>query len=84
MSLPEIRAGSISSAEARQLSDYELALAHVKDDLSLYSQTCLKILGKAGGANVPFVFNKAQEAPAAATPSPPATTITAPASGAKP
>ena len=31
-----------------------------------------------------FVFNKAQEAPAAAMPSPPATTITAPASGAKP
>jgi hypothetical protein len=53
-------AAGISSAEAKQLSNYELALAHVKDDLALYAQTCLKILGKAGGDNVPFVFNKAQ------------------------
>jgi hypothetical protein len=43
-----------------QLTDAELALLHLKGNLELYAATCLKIRGKAGGANVPFIFNKAQ------------------------
>lgn len=42
------------------LTDEELALLHLRDNLATYASTCLKIRSKAGGANVPFVFNRAQ------------------------
>lgn len=42
------------------LTPTELGLWHLKNNLGLYAQECLKILPKAGGSSIPFVFNKAQ------------------------
>ena len=46
--------------DVAELTDAELGLLHLQQSLETHSYTCLRILGKAGGANVPFVWNKAQ------------------------
>ena len=46
--------------EGIELTDAERGLLHLQTDLESHCHACLKILGKAGGANVPFVWNKAQ------------------------
>lgn len=43
-----------------ELTEAELGLLHLKEDMEAHSISCLKIQGKSGGANVPFAWNKAQ------------------------
>jgi hypothetical protein len=43
-----------------ELTDAERGLLHLKQNLEAHSLHCLKVLPKAGGAPVPFVWNKAQ------------------------
>lgn len=42
------------------LTDAERGYLHLQGHLEEYARTCLKILGKAGGASIPFIFNRAQ------------------------
>jgi len=43
-----------------ELNDEERGLQHLMSNLEAYCERCLKILPKAGGAPVPFVWNRAQ------------------------
>ena len=47
-------------AEVAGLTDVERGLLHLQSDLESYCSTCLKVLPKAGGAPVPFIWNRAQ------------------------
>ena len=43
------------------MTDEERGLMRLRDNLELYSATCLKVLPKEGGQSVPFIWNKAQK-----------------------